>query len=86
MRIALQSFNEAITKEGEPKKKYEFPKTRKQQRIIEKNRTNTSKYFCKYGKVKLPRPIPSRKLSKNVSTNRFLRSEVRNYTDGSIIG
>lgn len=67
VRIALQSLNQSFPEKGEQKKKYEAPKSKKQQRIIENNRTNTAKYFCKYGKLKLPKPIPSRKLSKYVS-------------------
>lgn len=72
MRIGLQKINEPPSNKRKPKSKYDVPRTKKQQRMYEKNRKNTAKQFCQYGSLKLPKPISSRKLSKDVCVNKFL--------------
>lgn len=64
--MGLKSANEIFLKDGQPKSKYEIPRTKLQERSFEKNRSNTAKKFCKYDKVNMPKPVSSRKIDKNV--------------------
>lgn len=65
VRIGLKDKNELSYSE-EPNPKYEKTRTKRQQMFLEKNRRNTAKRFCKYGKIDLAKPISDRKLSKTV--------------------
>lgn len=65
-RIGLQSPTDDNVEESLTRQKYEYPKSKKQKRLMEKNRANTVKYFCKYDSIKVPKPITSKKLNKDV--------------------
>ncbi|XP_023310427.1 uncharacterized protein LOC108904110 [Anoplophora glabripennis] len=61
-RIDLKSADEVKPEEGQPRKKYVVPRTKKQQKAFEKNRANTAKKFPKYAQSNMPEVSTKKKI------------------------